>query len=233
MRRGDEAEISVRVLRVSVILVMLFGVETRAELYNFQPISNDSGVSGNIAGGLTVEVAPHGDGSNQAIFKFVNDIPDPYDGNIMRIFFDDTDGLGRISGLIEPGEFGVDFRYGYNGNGNFHGGNRLTPRFQTTEWVEFDHGGTGKIGPGEYLGVVYDLVAGKTFQDLIDAVGDGTSGSMRVGIHVGSIVPALDASDSDSFVMVRVPAPAAVLLGMWGLGMAGFHLRRRRDLANT
>lgn len=232
MRYRDERAKNGCVLGFSVIFLMLLGSEARAELYDFQAISNNSGVAGGLAAGLTVEVVPYGDGSNQALFKFASGISDPYEGNIMRMFFDDRNGLGAISGLIEPPEFGVHFQYGNHGGGNFPEGNNLARPFVTTGWAGFK-GGSGKVGPGEYLGVIYDLADGVDFQDLMNAIGDGTSGSLRVGVHVGSIAPMSGVSDSDSFVMVCVPAPAAALLGAWGIGAAGLCLRRRRDLANA
>jgi hypothetical protein len=228
MKCGDKILRDVRPLVLSVAFLMLIGSETRADIYTygFQAISNNSGVSGAIAGQLMVEVSPYGDTLNQVLFKFVNEISDPYEGNIMGIFFDDRKGLGSISEFIGPAEFTVDFKKNKKDERNFPEGNNLTPPFVTTDWGVFD-GGKNKIGPGEYLGVVYDLASETTtFQDVIDAIRDGISGSLRIGVHVGGIAPASEGKDSDSFITVHAPLPGAVLLAAWGFGAAGLYLRR-------
>jgi len=232
MRFTDETTRSVWTLGLSVVLLMLICSGTRADTYGFQAISDNSGASSAIAGQLTVEISPYGDTSDQVLFTFVNGISASYNGNIMQIFFDDRDGLGAVTGLEEPDALGVDFKQTVKNNRAFPEGKHLTPAFDVTDFVVFD-GGKGKIGPGEYLGVVYSLADGVTFQDVIDAIQNGVSGPLRVGIHVGGIAPAVLRDDSDSFIMVHVPAPGAVLLGAWGIGTAGLYLRRRRDLANA
>jgi len=228
MKSRSGAGRGVRVLGLSIALLSLIGSETRAEIYGFEAISNSSGVSGTVAEQLRVEVTPYKGDSGRVFFTFANDISAPHSGNIMRVFFDDRGGLGSISELVKAPGFTVDFQLGAKSKGNLPGGNNLTPGFMTTDWISF-HGGKNKIGPGEYLGVVYDLKGEATFQDLIDAIQDGVSGKLRIGMHVGGI----GRDYRDSFLMTHVPVPGAVLLGAWGISTAGLFLRRRRDLTSA
>ncbi len=236
MRSGDEALRSVRALGLSMAFLALFGSEIRAEIYGFQAISNSSGVSGAVASQLSVEVAHSEDHPGQVLFKFANDITSPYGGNIKGIFFDDQGGLGSIGGLVETSAFTVDFKYPANGQGNFPGGNLLTPAFQATSWTTFNRG-QNKIDPGEYLEVVYHLTPMTTFEELLGAIGLGFSGggpgSLRIGVHVGSIAALPGRDDSDSYVMSLVPVPGAALLASLGISSAGLFLRRKRDLASS
>jgi len=231
MSSGNEAARNSCVLGLLVGLLILLGSSARAEMCRFEAISNNSGVSGALAGQLAVEITPYEGNWNRVLFKFVNEISSPLDGDILGIFFDDRDELGGISELIEPEGLSVDFRSdkpGKQGRKNFPEGNNLASPFVTTAWTVFN-GGKNKIGPSEYLGIVYDLKNGTTFQDLIDAIRNDTYRRFRIGVHVGGIAN----DESDSFVMTHAPVPGAVLLGVWGIGTAGVYLRRRRDLTHA
>jgi hypothetical protein len=75
------------------------------------------------------------------------------------------------------------------------------------------------VGPGEGLVVVFGIAAGFDFQDVIDAL---TDGSLRIGMHVQSF----ESGGSESVLNVPVPEPHAVVL--LGLGLAGIGRMGRR-----
>lgn len=68
------------------------------------------------------------------------------------------------------------------------------------------------IGPGEGLVVVFDIAAGFSFADVLDALADG---SLRIGMHVQSF-----ASGGSESVLNR-PVPEAHTMLLLGLGLAG------------
>ena len=81
------------------------------------------------------------------------------------------------------------------------------------------------VNPGENLMISFDLLAGKTFADLIASItaGQGTSptNEQRIGIHGISLGPN---NDSESFI---VPIPSTLLF--FGAGFAAFVGWRRYE----
>jgi len=225
-----------RIVRLALVFLAILQAGAKADLFGFGAISNNSGVSAGMAKQLSVEVSSYD--TDQVLFQFRNDLAPfmveaPLSGRIAAVFFDDSGTLEGIAGLIEaPPE--VDFYYPLNGNGNFPEGNILTPAFSTTPGFSAGKSSAAAAGidPGEYLGIVFDLQEGRGFADVIDAIDLGATtggeGSLRIGLHVTNL--GADGRDSDSFVVVPVPIPGAVLLGSLGMGTAGFFLRRRKAL---
>jgi hypothetical protein len=205
----------------------------RADLYGFGAITNNSGVSGTYAGQLAVDVTAVG--SSQVSFTFYNDGPylSPYDvvspiaGAITEIYFDDGALLGSptITNMS-----GVNFVNGAD-PGNLPSGHALDLDFIAT--VAFSAESDPEkpvngVNPNEYVSLLFGLEQGKTFADVLSAIDLGfnqpeVEGALRIGIHVRGILPE-GVNQSDSFIMT--PAPAAVILGMLGLGAAGMKLRK-------
>ena len=78
--------------------------------------------------------------------------------------------------------------------------------------------------------VSYDNMANMVQGALLDLIGD-TTGTVSVAVvpgvtHYGFDVDLLGPSSSDDFHTSVVPVPAAVLLGVLGLGVAGLKLRK-------
>ncbi len=81
------------------------------------------------------------------------------------------------------------------------------------------------VNSGEYLSILFNLKTADgsiplTFHDVIE---DLNTGALNIGIHVQSLPPGTEASDS---FVTYVPVPGAALLGMLGLSYAGVKLRK-------
>jgi hypothetical protein len=89
---------------------------------------------------------------------------------------------------------------------------------------------TNGVNPGEWLTIIWNLVAGTSFSDVIAALnlGGDQAGSLRVGIHVQGF----SNGGSESFVNstpAPVPVPAAGLLLAGALGALALSRRRKRS----
>ncbi|NUN98546.1 MAG: PEP-CTERM sorting domain-containing protein, partial [Candidatus Omnitrophica bacterium] len=77
--------------------------------------------------------------------------------------------------------------------------------------------------PGEWLGVGFNLLSGKTFADVLADIADG---DLRIGIHVQGFRN----GGSESFVNNGVvPEPATV--GLLAAGLLSLAAGRRRRIA--
>ena len=178
-------------------------------------------ISNNLAGDcaigeaqLSVDVSDNGGG--QVLFLFSN--AGPEDSSITGVFFDDGTLLG-IASLIDAdtgGDPGVDFTAGSGTPPELPAGN--TVGFQTTVGFLADSDPPVQpngVNPLETLGVVFDLQAGGTLQDVIAELTDET---LRIGIFVQGFA----GGGSESFVSIPVPEPGtAMLLGLGLLALAG------------
>ena len=209
---------------VSLAPLCLSAAPARAEMFGFTPITSNS--DGSVAQQLSLAVTPS---ESDVLFTFRND--GPLASSIKLVAFDDSAGL-LDSWVILDSPPSVDFAL--RPKSNLPGGNTLTPKF--VEDFGFDKAGNESTGvnPGESLGIKFTLPDSMLFADVITAlnagIGDPTpaTGTLRVGIHVGSIG---SDGDSDAFVLtpppaVHTPLAGAFLLGMLGLGTVGLKLRR-------
>ena len=235
-------------MKRTLIAAGMIGLMTMANAASFDDIGSISGV----ASQFTVDVAntgvaaPRGGapieftlGANQVYFLFHNTGTIPC--SITDIYFDDAEGdaasLGSISALIDTdsylsfegqrlyGHTGVDFTRGASPV-NLPQWDTLNPPFQTTTGLSTDSDSPvveNGIDPGEWLGVVVDLIAGCSLEDTRSAL---ESGLLRIGVQASAIGPN---AERDSFVTRPSSVPDAsatgLLLSLAMLGLAG--LRRK------
>ena len=177
------------------------------------------------AGQLSVEVTDAADG-NGAIFDFrVSDGANP-DANVSEVYFSDVGGL--FATPIEQSHItqsdGVNFVAGSANPGNLPGGENASPPFTATAGLLANANGRNQNGltVGEMLAITL-LYDGSSFEHVLEAIADG---SLRVGLHVRSLLN----GESDSFVSTPsvVPLPATLWLFLASLGGLGWlHLRGR------
>jgi hypothetical protein len=135
-------------------------------------------------------------------------------------FDDDSDLLGSLASIVNGS--GVLFQ----ADGSppvLPGGNTASPAFG----VDFRLNAApappkNGIGPGETLGVIFDLASGVTVQQVEAAFADA---SLRVGIHV----IAFGNEGSESMVNIPIPEPSTAVLT--ALGCTALAIARRRSRA--
>jgi len=211
----------------------------RADMFGFQlvPVS-PSHTDGSVAAQLSLEVT---DASPYVLFTLRNNLApgsvlaDPLQSSVTQVYFDDRAGTLDSLVLDFPSSPGVYFA-SEQGPPNLPSGNNLTPAFDTDFWVGATPGAGGVAGrgvnPGEFVQIKFN--PGASYAGFLAALylgaGDPTAeeGTLRVGIHVQQLIDPAGAQTSDAFVLTPpvVPAPAAAILGMLGLSVAGWRLRR-------
>ena len=233
-----------------LVLAVILSTESRAALYGFVPISNNSGVSGAMALQLSVDVTDPGTTvdiggvlHDQVLFTFYNDGPSssiydvssPEKGAFTGVFLED----GKLMLLAEIHDVDydatlypeVDFGQPTSPS-NPPGWDLLDPDFQATSEFSVDSEEPKPImkavSPGESLGLLYTLQSGRTFANVLTSLDLGMSDpdpgagtSLRVALFVQNLGE--DGEFSDMFV---TPIPTSVVLGMLGLGVVGLKLRK-------
>jgi hypothetical protein len=229
---------------ISLVLLVLIGTETRAELYKFDDYKWEWKYIGGAAG-----YAPNADVMNQLSIAITNEdygtweVEDNQvlfifnktgtaDFSLTDIYFDDGT-LLALSSIYNDNDplHNVDFET-LAKPADLPEGNNAKPPFQTSVGFSTDVGNApeGLDIDGEIVGIVFDLKSG-SIDDIINAIyagfdlraGDDPTGTLRIGIHVSSIE---DNAGNYSQSFILVPVPAAVILGLLGLGIAGIKLRK-------
>jgi len=216
-------------LIVCFAVLCVSGAPAGAGLFGFARITSNT--SDPVEAQLCVDVTSYG--TNQVLFRFYNNpvkfsefyTTSPISSSICDVYFDDGALLG-IASIINSN--GVAFSQ-FATPKNLCGGQNLSPPFETTSGFSADSDSPVQpngVNPGEYVGIVFNLEPNKDFDDVISAINLGFSNpwledSLRIGIHVQAIGIS---GNSDSFIMT--PVPGAVILGMLGLSVAGWKLRK-------
>ncbi len=250
MTRGNVARRRRCLPALLVVLAGVFlGVDARADLYTYEfarITSNSVDQEGNPINGMgwfSLEVSNVEGDSGKARFRFLNDAPTSGLGSESAItalyFYDGALVHNTKAVLSDSGDYVSFSEYGVNPPDlpGFTG--TSTRVFSADAANPSTKGGAGYgVHTGEWVEVLFDLLPGTTFSDVIDSInltGSTTKvpGTLQIGIHVQALPGFKDddptkewgwAEASDSFIVV--PVPAAVLLGMLGLGAAGLRLRK-------
>lgn len=174
--------------------------------------------------------------ANQVLFTFFNDTFTMGDDAVVtQIYFDDgsTSVLDDFAntGMMVAGKNGL-FETGTDflttnpppGPGDLPGGNDPGVLFSS----DFSVGAQASVAnngltSNDSLAILFDLVMGVSFQDVIDQL---ASGDLRIGLHVQSFP---SDGESGSFVNTPVPLPAAFWLFGSALVFFGSRLKRRGE----
>ena len=221
----------ISILILVLALTVILSPEARADLFdNWGFVTGDSGPT--VTNQLSIDVTAYG--TDQVLFTFSN--AGLVASSITDIYFDDGALLG-IADIIYGG--GVSFGVPAT-PGDLPGGSSIAPAFVTSAGFSADSDPpvmVNGVNPGESVGILFNLQAGKTFDDVLAAIlvgfnpglyytGGGiydgwTAPNLRVGIHVQSIG---DGAYSQTYILT--PVPGAAILGLLGLGVVGLKLRK-------
>ena len=155
---------------------------------------------------LQVEVSDLG---SQVMFSLSNTGSEA--AAVSEVYFDDGTLLGLASIANGPG---VDFSQFPINPPDLPGGNLASPPFNVTAGFHANASNPppmNGVGPGETLGIVFDLQAGGTFADVLAELGNG---DLRIGLHVIGFA----SGGSESFINQAVPEPLAAASLLLALG---------------
>jgi hypothetical protein len=186
-------------LFVAITLFSITISSAHANVYSFS-----SNCSNNLAGDVLIgqnqlNVDVTNPGANQVLFTFTNTGPSA--SSITDIYFDDGSLLGIASIVESPPS--VDFGIGASPPNLPDANNCPGPDFATTAGFSADSESPTQpsgVNPGESVGILFNLQAGKTFADVIN---DLNSGALRIGIHVQGFA----SGGSESFINSSVIDP--------------------------
>jgi hypothetical protein len=207
-----------KLLIVFIFLGLLFASPAYAIPFGFTNITNNN-IADAIIGETQLSVDVTYTGNDQVLFTFLN--AGPAASSITQVYFDD----GSLSGIasIDESDTGVSFSKGAS-PANVPGANNATPPFVTTagflagaDSPEQPNG----VNPGESLGILFDLISGGTFSDVLD---DIASGALRIGIHVQGFAT----GGSESFINNTSPVPEPTTMLLLGTGLIGFAIVGRK-----
>jgi hypothetical protein len=150
--------------------------------------------------------------------------------SISEVYIDDGTIFMQADVLNSLGGF-TDFT-GMGANpGDLPEGATVIPPFVATSAFSADAQGNPSKGvdtSADVLGLVYDLIPGSVFDDVLTALDDG---ELRIGFHIRAIGPESDSFMNEPPVITEptgIPEPTSFAAGVVLLVGIGLFLRRRR-----
>ena len=219
-------------LSLVLVFVSILSTEARANYveFNFAAVTNNSmpepisAIESQLS--LVVTNADYGGysiGSGQVGLILYN--TGPLTSEVAEIYVDDGVFAGVAPTIVQTSS-------GFANSPPLAPGNLpgAPPGFVATALYSADNGNGDGLDNGESVALVFDLASGKTWSDIMAAINEGFINNyesldsltdLAIGLHVRSI-----GSDGQSQSFVMTPLPATILLGLLGLGMGGWKLRK-------
>ena len=166
--------------------VKIAQAQTVLTTLNFTNCSNNN--PGDVAIGINqmfVDVVSVAGQPNQVRFDFLN--VGPAASSITQVYFDDGSllGIAQVIDVNTGGDPGVDYGTDPANPPNLPSANNCPgAAFQTTAGFSADPEPPTQpngVNPGEILGIIFNLQAGQTVNDVLN---DLASGALRIGFHV-------------------------------------------------
>lgn len=204
----------------AIVAIAGFAGTASAVIFGLDNITTNN--AGDVAiGKAQIQLEATSPNAGQVLFTFSNVGSQP--AVIEQVFFERSP-AASLAAIMES--TGVSFSQDKK-PGNLPGGNSLSPQFQEVFSASADspapfNGVNNTLDGSQTLGLLFNLACGKTFDDVLTQMGNG---SFRVGLHV----IAFASGGSESFINdssprpVPLPQTAALLLA--GVPMV---LRRRQ-----
>lgn len=213
-------------------LVAMAAPSQAGTIYYFDQITNNGGPGDNVESQLRVDVIDAGPG--QVAFTFYNDVG--IESSISEIYFDDGSLLG-IASITDSDGAGDAVVYTQGASpGDLPGGESLADPFNVTATFLVDSVGNPSRGVnvlGEYVTITFNLINGKTYADVLNALNNqpaldegAADDGLRIGLHVRDI----NGVQSNSYINKppdEVP-DGGTTLSLLGGALLGLGMLRRR-----
>lgn len=185
-------------------------------MFPFKIFTNNGQYNDNPSDIFKVDVT---DNQGTVNFKFYNE--STFQCSIANIYFDDGSLLGIANIINGPG---TEFSRESVSPPNLPGGELLNPPFVANR--EFSsrganpapQRGVNSIPAGEWVQITFNLINGRTLQDVLNEL---ESGELRIGLHIISF------PDGSSESAINTPAPEPATIGLLCLGSLVL-LRKRK-----
>ena len=177
------------------------------------------------------------DNGSTVSFKFQNEGADGYVSSITDLYIDDKTPLFAVPPDLSDSGASVAFTLG-SAPPNLPGGSGIN--FFATSSADANSPAVSENGVNwtengdEWVTLEFDLLSGKTFQNVTDAI---KTGNLRMGIHVQAFVDKGSGTYVNGewldTVVQPIPLPAAAWAGLALFGAIGARgaVRRRRGMA--